>query len=189
MVEAEFVQVSPASEETQLDDDSDMNQVSAKILDQPRCGSNCASRGQDVIDDEDLGTRLDGVLVHSQGVLAVFQIEGLGIDVTRQFARFAHWYEAHAQAQGHRSGEHEPPGFHTDDDIDPRRCQINQSIDTGTISRRAAQERSDVLEDHTRMWEIGNIPDVRRDQFDSLIGNGHYFPLWARLVLTGWRRV
>ena len=81
------------------------------------CGGG-APGGEQVVDDEDAVAGTHGVVVHFEGVGAVFEVVGDADAGGGEFLGFAHGDEAGAEGVGECGGEDEAAGFDADDGID-----------------------------------------------------------------------
>jgi len=97
-----------ALERLDLDEDGDAVDGGARVAREAAARFERAACGEQVIDDEDLLSGLDGVGVDLDAVGAVFEGIGEAARRTREFARFADGDEPGGEGLGEGGAENEP---------------------------------------------------------------------------------
>jgi hypothetical protein len=125
------------------------------------CCRGCATRRQDVVDDEDALAPGDGVLVDFERILAVFEIVGL-LDCFRgKFSRLADGNESRTKPLGDGRAQDETAAFDSHDGVDAlihvgRRQQRNRGFEADRIT----QQRGDVVEKNAGLRKVRNVANV-----------------------------
>lgn len=84
-------------EEGQLHQEDEAKQLTAELADKVAGAGSGATGCNEIIDDDDLLTRLDTVALQLEEVLAVLLLKGFGLDFAGKLALFADWHEAGAK--------------------------------------------------------------------------------------------
>jgi hypothetical protein len=139
--------------------------------------------GDNVIDNDDLLARFDGVGLHLEKVLAVLLIVGLGFTWAGQLALLAHRHEAGAEAQGQARADQEAAGLKADDDIGLlaavgfEEVQL-QTAQEGLVEGRVGEDGEDILEENAGRREIGELTEgatqsyLKTGEFGGAGGSG-----------------
>src|SRR6266581_4393650 len=86
-----------AMEKTQFDKKRNLQDVSAKSLDQRCCCGGGATGGEEVVNQQHATARLERIHVDRDGGGSVFQLVFLLVSLIRKLALFAHGYESGLQ--------------------------------------------------------------------------------------------
>lgn len=118
--------------------------------------------GNNVIHHDNLLTRLDGVGLHLEEILAVLLVVGLGHAGAGQLALLAHGNEAGTQAQGQARTDQEATGLQTDNDIGLLAGVALEDVqfqgaDQGLVQGRVGEDGQDILEQDARRREVREL--------------------------------
>lgn len=167
-------------EELELEDEDEAQQIAAHLLDHlaGRVGrATCSivslimplsivivvhTSGDNVIDHDNLLTRLDGIGLHLEEILAIFLIIGLSLAGSRQLALLAHRNEASTEAQSQAGADQKATSLQTNDDIGllaavALKDMQFQRADEGLVQGRVGEDRQDILEQDSRGREVREL--------------------------------
>src|SRR5215217_3176078 len=160
-----------ASEELELDQGGDPDDLASQPLDQTGRGPGGAAGGEDVVDDQDPLAGDDGVGVQLKGGAAVLERVLLGLDLVGQLAGLADGEEAGPEVVGDRGGQDEPAGLDADHLVDVAAAEVDHRlVDDRGEGDLVGQQRGDVLEDDPRLGEVGDVADQGPQ---ALVVDGH----------------
>ncbi len=157
----------PAVQESQLDQEVDSSDLCADFFDEGGGGSGGAPRGEKVIYDHNAIARLQGILVHFDFRLPVFEVVGLADRFVGEFPFFADRDEGQAQLLGEDRPEEEAARFDARDFC--RFCFLrffHEKLHGGAEECRVAQDRGDIFEDNPRLGKIRDVADGDTQGFD-----------------------
>ena len=91
-------------------------------------------------------------------VLAILQAVGGARGRSGQLLRFAHWNKPGVQAIGDHGRKNEPASLDPHHAVDElAHVVVGQQVDRPVQPERIFQQRRDVIEENTRLREIGNF--------------------------------
>src|SRR5687768_7246190 len=107
-----------SAEHDEFDEDGDADDLAAELFDDVAAGFHGSAGGEDVVADEDALAGTDGVLVHFENALAVFEGVALRDGAEGELAGLADDAEARGEAAGDGGAEDEAAGLGADDEVD-----------------------------------------------------------------------
>jgi hypothetical protein len=115
-----------------------------------------------VIDNDNLLARLDGVGLHLEKVLAVLLLVALGFTRTGQLALLANRDKASAKSQGQAGAEKEASSLQSNDNIGLLVTVCFEDVqfeatEEGFVQGRIGEDRKDILEENARRGEVGEL--------------------------------
>ena len=123
-------------------------------------GGGSASSGQQVVDEEKLGARRNGVCMDSHCVGSVFQVIALFVGVEGEFAFFANGDEAGMESQGSGGGEDKSSSVDADDLVNGSgRVRFDESVHSPSKQGGIRENGCDVFELDARFGKVGNVAD------------------------------
>ena len=146
----------------QLDDERTRHDLATEALDEIDDGLGGASRGKQIVGDENPMTRSDGVFVDFQDVGAVLEIVFDTLGLGRKLPGLPNRHETGAESVRQRWSENESPGLHPDDRVDALRFgtdHLGETVDGGTQPVRVLEKGRDVIEQDARLRKVGNLAD------------------------------
>ena len=155
-----------AAEVGQVDDEGAADDLAAQPLHQLDAGFGGAAGGEQVVDQQDAFAGQDGIVVHLDHRLAVFQRVGLGDHRPGQLALLADRHEAGGELVRHRAAEDEAAGLEPDDLVEAHAgIGVQQLVDRHAKAARVGEERGHIAEDDALMREVDDGADVVLDLF------------------------
>lgn len=120
-----------------------------------------AAGGEEVIDDDD-AVAIDGrIAVKFERVMAVFEFVEGGGAVRGEFAGLADGDEGEVEALGDGGTEEEAAGLDAGDQGRIERAgDFGELLVDGAEGGRCVEQRSDVTEDDSGLWKVGDGSDV-----------------------------
>src|SRR5207249_444221 len=112
-----------ATEKAQLDEKRNLQDVSAKSLDQRCRGGSGATGGEQIVNQQHATARLERIDVDRHSGGPIFQLVFLFVSLIRKLALFTHGYESGLQFYGCCRCEDETTGIDPDDRIHAPRFQ------------------------------------------------------------------
>ncbi len=156
-----FTKIVAAVQEREFDEKGHSDNIAAEPLDEVDAGLGGPARGEQIVGDEDFHSRLDGVLVYFEGVLAVFELIGLRLGVPGQLARLADQHKSGAQLVGQRRGDDEAARLGADNHVHPlAHVPIGQKVDRSLERLGVLQHGGDVLENNSFLGKVRDVPDM-----------------------------
>lgn len=152
----------PSIEELQFQNKDESHELSAHFPDQLSGSVGRAASCDNVIDNDNLLARLDGVGLHLEKVLAVLLLVALGLTRAGQLALLANRDKASAKPQGQAGAEKEPSSLQSNDNIgllvtvgfeDVQFKATEESF----VQGRIGEDRKDILEENARRREVGEL--------------------------------
>ena len=107
-----------AVEEGEFDEEGGGDDVGVEGFEEFDGGSGSAAGGEEVIDEEDVFARFDGVFVDFDDGFAVFEGVGHRARGPWEFSLFSHGNEACAENMSNAGSEDEATGINADDTVD-----------------------------------------------------------------------
>ena len=134
-----------ATQARQLNHESTANDIRSYTFDQSAAGLHGPARGQQIIDQQYVTSRLDAVDVNFQRVGAIFQFVMEGVRIEGQFSRFTNRYEPGIQLQSERRGKNKPSGLGGGDQMNfPIAVVVRQALHCRPQGSRGGEHRGDV---------------------------------------------
>ena len=129
-------------------------------MDQAGDGGGGAAGGEDIIDDEDVLARLDGIGVHFEAVGAIFEVVIDAADDVGQLFGFANRDESGAESMGHGRSKEIAAGFDADHDVDGfPAIVLLQGVDRLSESVLVFEQGGDVVELDSWLGKVGDLAD------------------------------
>lgn len=115
-----------------------------------------------VINNDNLLARLDGVGLHLEKVLAVLLLVALSLTRTGQLALLANRDKASAKSQGQAGAEKEASSLQSNDNIGLLVTVCFEDVqfeatEEGFVQGRIGEDRKDILEENARRGEVGEL--------------------------------
>ena len=165
-----FGEAFAAAEVDELDEEEHLHDRAAELFDELRGRLGRAARGEQVVDDDDALSRLDGVLVDFDRRLAVFEVVGLFDRFAGQFALFADGNEPRPELVGDRGAEEESARFHAGYDVEIHAGErLRHFVHREAQAFAAVEDARDVAEEDAGFRKIGNAADVVLELFHDAV--------------------
>src|SRR5690349_181985 len=160
-MERPLLQFVAAVKKCELDHESDPDDFSSELPDQPQGGPHRTTRGEQVVDGEHALPGLDRVFVNGQRITAVLELV-LDLDgLARKLAGLAHRNEASPELVRDRAAHDEAARFDPDHDVDSLRAiPLDERVDHVAKSLTVFEERRDVLEEDAVGREVLDVTDL-----------------------------
>ena len=157
----EVVDAFGAAQEGELDQDGDAAYVGlALIAEEPGARFERATRGEEVIDEDDPAAGLDGVDVDLEAVRAVLEVVVGPVDLSGELAGLSDGHEARRKGLGDGGAEDEAPALGPHDQLDALAAVgIGHQFDGQSQARRVGEQRRKVLEHDARLRVVRDVPD------------------------------
>lgn len=161
-------------EELQLHEKGTTLDLAARFLHQLAACLHRAAGSQQVIEQQHTRAGMHPIGMHLQLSAAIFQIIFQGIGSVGKFAGLPQRDERLAHLQRERGGKQEPAGLGSGDRIDRAILVTFVELIDGMLERCwLSEQRSNILEENSRLGKVGNITNV--------LGKVH-----ALISLTSW---
>ena len=122
----------------------------------------CLTGRDNVVHDNHLLARLDGIGLHLEEILTIFLVVGLGHTRTGQLALLAHRHKAGAQTQGQTGADQEAAGLEADDDVGLLAIVAGEDVQfqgaqEGLVEGGIGEDGQDILEQDARRGEVREL--------------------------------
>src|SRR5262245_42219112 len=162
---APLAQAPAAAEIGQVDDEAAADHLAAGLLDQVERGDGGAARRDQIVDEQDLLARRDGVGVDLDAVRAVLERVVLAERVPGELAALAHGHEAGLELVRDRAAEDESARLDAGHLVDAGAAEgPEETVDRAAQRLRIEQQGGDVAEHHARLRVVRDGADARLDR-------------------------
>jgi len=157
--------VAPVQSE-QLNQDRHTDNARAGAFYKFAAGFERASRGKEIIHDEDVLAEDERVGVDLEAVGAVFKVVGDAAGFARKLLGFADGDEAGGESLCNGGAEDESTRLGSDDDVHALAAiRVGHEFDGERKARRVGEERREVLKDDSGLGEVRDVADEFVERF------------------------
>ena len=147
-----------AFEEIEFNEEGEGSEVATELIDQVDRGFGGAAGGEEVIDQDDVFSGMDGVLMDFEHGVAIFEGVGFSNRLPGEFTGFSHRDEPDSQTVGDGGAEDEPAGVDTDDfGRAVRGDDGGEGVDGEFEEFATSEDGGDVFENDSGFREVGDI--------------------------------
>jgi hypothetical protein len=178
-------QLVPAAEKVQFYYKQKGCDLAADAFDEVGDGSGGAAGGQQVVDDEHAVTVTNGVLMHLERVLAVFEVVRDRDLCRRELPGLSDGNETGRDLVCDRRGKNKPSRFDPDDRVDLAVGKLaHETVDRVPEALGIEQQRRDVVKGDARLGKIAHLANEVLEMFHVYrsILNDEYEPLGSSTI-------